>query len=81
MGTILADDITELRKSIRIGDMLTETVMTDKLGQKLARPKKIKHRVIARYPYVVEVENPMGLPRKTFTYADISKMKRGKTNV
>lgn len=65
-------DIDRLRRQLQIGDVLSEKIEYDRLGERLMVPVMRKVRIIAKYPYLVEVDDGSGsLRRKTITYVDI----------
>lgn len=65
-------DIDRLRRQLQIGDVLSEKIEYDRLGERLMVPVMRKVRIIAKYPYLVEVDDGSdSLRRKTITYVDI----------
>ena len=65
-------DLNELRKKIRIGDVLEfeEILEEDPFGKKIpVRKRKQKAKVIAKYPHLVEIDG--GKKCRTMTYTEI----------
>ncbi len=67
------EDVERLRERVQVGDVLWTEVQFNRLGERLIVPKKVRVKVMAKYPHLVRVTRPDGreLPMKTITYKDL----------
>lgn len=77
---IWQNDILNLRETIQIGDTITTKVSTDELGERLVRPIQINRQVVAKHPFLVELDR-RGSKIETITYADLITGQGGKLYV
>ena len=76
---ITKEEIENLRKRIRIGDVLpVEIKKIDLSMESMApQPKVVRCRVVGMHPHVVEVEEPKTGRRYTTTYIEMLLRDRG----
>lgn len=64
------EDVKALRTQLQVGDVIAAELSYNKLGERLMVPIRVEHRVIAKYPHLVELDGGSG-KRRTATYVDI----------
>ncbi len=84
-GGFHTEELEKLREELQAGDTLTYVkLMKVSEDERILVPVKTAVRVKAKYPHIVEVEEPGGLPYpvKTMTYVEIlmenTRIKRGR---
>lgn len=76
------EDVKALREQLQVGDEIGTELRYDKLGERLMAPIRMEHRVVAKYPHLVELDGRTG-KRRTATYIDIllGQVEGGEDNV
>lgn len=69
-GGITPEELDRFRRELKIGTVVTQTIVLDELGKRLAVPVRKVKTVVRKHPYLVELSGD-GLPVATVTYREL----------